>query len=136
MLQHSPAVVVAWVRHPSFCPVFRISTKGVEIYMRRSVNSDSHNQHQHPQLIVGRRHSPQTTPALSLMANHNMSEEMEPVTVDLELGQNSYVSRQHLKIYYETEEEKFFLRCLGKNGILVDDMLVRRNSDPVELPDK
>lgn len=85
-----------------------------------------------PQIMVGRRHNP--TPGLSLSSTPDNG--IAPVTIDLEPGQNNYVSRQHLKIYYEMCEDKFFLRCLGKNGILVDDMLVRKNQEPVELPDR
>lgn len=85
-----------------------------------------------PQIIVGRRHHP--TSGLSLMTGPG--DDVEPVVVDLELGDNNYVSRKHLKIYYEKFDGKFYLRCLGKNGILVDDTLIRNSSDPMELPDK
>ncbi|XP_055338010.1 forkhead box protein K2-like [Paramacrobiotus metropolitanus] len=126
----SPAAYRSWDRNHVGLdqpPIAKISTRGVEVFMRR--NGEQHS----PQLIIGRRQYP--GPGLSLVSNPSHGD-IEPVTVDLELGQNSYVSRQHLKIYYETFEDKFFLRCLGKNGILLDDMLVRRNSEPVELPDK
>ena len=85
-----------------------------------------------PQIIVGRRHHP--TSGLSLITSPD--DNAVPVIVDLALGDNNYVSRKHLKIYYENFDDKFYLRCLGKNGILVDDMLVRSNSDPIELPEK
>ena len=52
--------------------------------------------------------------------------------VDVNMGHSSFISRQHLTIYFETSQ--FFLTCRGKNGVFVDGVFQRKSAPPLELP--
>lgn len=52
--------------------------------------------------------------------------------VDVNMGHSSFISRDHLEIFYETEN--FYLTCNGKNGVFVDGIFQRKGADPLELP--
>ncbi|KAF7686388.1 forkhead box protein K2-like [Silurus meridionalis] len=70
-------------------------------------------------------------------------------SVDVSMGHSSFISRRHLELFTagddedddddEEEEEDgtggvFYLRCLGKNGVFVDGVFLRRGAPPLQLP--
>ena len=52
--------------------------------------------------------------------------------VDIHLGNSSFISRAHVEIHYEQQE--FYLRVNGKNGIFVDGQFQRKIDPPLKLP--
>ncbi|XP_033239113.1 forkhead box protein K2 isoform X1 [Drosophila pseudoobscura] len=54
--------------------------------------------------------------------------------VHFNVAENNLVSRKHFQVLYDLEVRAFFVQCLSKNGIFVDDFLQRRNVDPMRLP--
>ncbi|XP_017090138.2 forkhead box protein K2 isoform X2 [Drosophila bipectinata] len=56
--------------------------------------------------------------------------------VHFNVAENNLVSRKHFQVIYNTELHAFFVQCLSKNGIFVDDFLQRRNVDPLRLPQR
>ena len=52
-------------------------------------------------------------------------------SVDINIGISSYVSRKHLVLNYE--RGRFFLSCVGKNGVFVDGQFNRLGGNPVPL---
>ncbi|EDW41056.1 GM24770 [Drosophila sechellia] len=56
--------------------------------------------------------------------------------VHFNVAENNLVSRKHFQVLYDVELRAFFVQCLSKNGIFVDDFLQRRNVDPLRLPQR
>ncbi|XP_039967026.1 uncharacterized protein DDB_G0292186 isoform X1 [Bactrocera neohumeralis] len=54
--------------------------------------------------------------------------------VHFHVAENNLVSRKHFQVHYDGDARDFFVQCLSKNGIFVDDFLQRRNADPLRLP--
>ena len=52
--------------------------------------------------------------------------------VDVNMGHNSFISRRHIEIYFDTPN--FFMLCNGKNGVFVDGVHQRKGSSPLQLP--
>jgi len=46
--------------------------------------------------------------------------------VHIDLGPSKMVSRQHALIYFNSKEEKWFLEVKGRNGVKIDDALLRQ----------
>lgn len=55
-------------------------------------------------------------------------------TVHFHVGKNSFVSRKHLRLLYEHGVNEFYLMCLSKNGVFVNDAFQRKSSEPLKLP--
>lgn len=55
-------------------------------------------------------------------------------TVHFHVGKNSFVSRKHLQLLHDTDKCEFYLVCLSKNGVFVDDTFQRKTSQPMRLP--
>ncbi|XP_031427659.1 forkhead box protein K2-like isoform X2 [Clupea harengus] len=59
-------------------------------------------------------------------------------SVDVSMGHSSFISRRHLEIFTAGEDGTgsgdFYLRCLGKNGVFVDGVFLRRGAAPLQLP--
>ncbi|KAK7938784.1 hypothetical protein WMY93_002110 [Mugilogobius chulae] len=59
-------------------------------------------------------------------------------SVDVSMGHSSFISRRHLEIFTASDEGsgsgEFYLRCLGKNGVFVDGVFLRRGAPPLQLP--
>lgn len=53
--------------------------------------------------------------------------------VDVNMGHSTFISRQHLEIFFEPPDN-FFLHCMGKNGVFIDGTFQRRCQEPVKLP--
>uniref|UniRef100_A0A665T708 Forkhead box protein K2-like n=1 Tax=Echeneis naucrates TaxID=173247 RepID=A0A665T708_ECHNA len=53
-------------------------------------------------------------------------------SVDVSMGHSSFISRRHLEIFTASDDGAgsgdFYLRCLGKNGVFVDGVFLRRVS--------
>lgn len=56
--------------------------------------------------------------------------------VHFHVAENNLVSRKHFQVLYDGVAHDFFVQCLSKNGIFVDDFLQRRNADPLRLPSR
>ncbi|KAM7387527.1 hypothetical protein PAMA_009915 [Pampus argenteus] len=59
-------------------------------------------------------------------------------SVDVSMGHSSFISRRHLEIFTAGEDGTgsgdFYLKCLGKNGVFVDGVFLRRGAPPLQLP--
>ncbi|KAK2864837.1 hypothetical protein Q7C36_003991 [Tachysurus vachellii] len=59
-------------------------------------------------------------------------------SVDVSMGHSSFISRRHLELFTAGEDQgaagDFYLRCLGKNGVFVDGVFLRRGAPPLQLP--
>ncbi|RVE69975.1 hypothetical protein OJAV_G00083330 [Oryzias javanicus] len=59
-------------------------------------------------------------------------------SVDVSMGHSSFISRRHLEIFTTSDDGSgsgdFYLRCLGKNGVFVDGVFLRRGAPPLQLP--
>ncbi|XP_017274927.1 forkhead box protein K2-like isoform X1 [Kryptolebias marmoratus] len=59
-------------------------------------------------------------------------------SVDVSMGHSSFISRRHLEIFTTSDDGPgggdFYLRCLGKNGVFVDGVFLRRGAPPLQLP--
>uniref|UniRef100_A0A4W5N2A6 Forkhead box K2 n=1 Tax=Hucho hucho TaxID=62062 RepID=A0A4W5N2A6_9TELE len=59
-------------------------------------------------------------------------------SVDVSMGHSSFISRRHLEIFTVIDDSTgggdFYLRCLGKNGVFVDGVFLRRGAPPLQLP--
>jgi forkhead box protein K len=52
--------------------------------------------------------------------------------IDVNMGHSAFISRHHLEIYHQSPN--FYLKCISKNGIFVDGMFVRNDTEPIVLP--
>ena len=52
--------------------------------------------------------------------------------VDIHLGNSSFISRAHVEVLLENDG--FYLKCNGKNGIFLDGHFQRKNAPPVQMP--
>ncbi|KAK7075214.1 Forkhead box protein K2 [Halocaridina rubra] len=52
--------------------------------------------------------------------------------VDVNMGHNSFISRRHIEIYFESPH--FYMICNGKNGVFVDGVFQRKGAPPLQLP--
>jgi len=57
--------------------------------------------------------------------------------VDVKVGHSTFVSRVHLEICVDVcsvERPKFFIKCLGKNGIFLNDVFQQKGDEAMRLP--
>ena len=54
--------------------------------------------------------------------------------MDVSMGKSSFISRHHVTLKRDGKE--FFLRCLSKNGIFIDDFFQSKAEEAVKLPSK
>jgi forkhead box protein K len=52
--------------------------------------------------------------------------------VDIHLGNSSFISRAHVEILYQ--QQQFYLKCNGKNGIFMDGQFQRKSAPPLAMP--
>lgn len=57
-------------------------------------------------------------------------------TVNFHVGDNTYVSRKHIQIIYDRINQDFFMLCLSKNGIFIENELQHKKTVPLKLPQK
>ncbi|XP_031640885.1 forkhead box protein K1-like [Contarinia nasturtii] len=55
-------------------------------------------------------------------------------TVHFPVGKNSFVSRKHVQVTFDHSTSIFYLICLSKNGVFVNDVMRKKCSEPVKLP--
>ncbi|XP_055380848.1 uncharacterized protein LOC129611647 isoform X2 [Condylostylus longicornis] len=55
-------------------------------------------------------------------------------SVHFHVAKNSFVSRKHFQVLYDADTCDFYLNCLSKNGVFVDDVFQRRSAEPLKLP--
>ncbi|XP_060760300.1 forkhead box protein K2-like [Neoarius graeffei] len=53
--------------------------------------------------------------------------------VDVSVGSSSFISRTHLQLF-TGDSGDFYLRCLGKNGVFVDGVFLRRGAPALHIP--
>lgn len=51
--------------------------------------------------------------------------------IDVNMGHSAFISRHHLEIHHQSPN--FYLKCISKNGIFVDGMFVRNDTEPIVL---
>ncbi|XP_055551456.1 forkhead box protein K1-like [Wyeomyia smithii] len=54
--------------------------------------------------------------------------------VDFHVGRNSFVSRKHLLLHHDHTDGEFYLSCLSKNGVFIDNVFHRKGAEPYLLP--
>ncbi|EAT37459.1 AAEL010565-PC [Aedes aegypti] len=54
--------------------------------------------------------------------------------VDFHVGRNSFVSRKHLLLHHDHTDGEFYLSCLSKNGVFIDNIFHRKGAEPYLLP--
>lgn len=47
---------------------------------------------------------------------------------------NTFVSRKHIVLQYDPKIKGFYMLCLSKNGVFVDDVFTRKGDEPLRLP--
>lgn len=57
-------------------------------------------------------------------------------TVNFHVGENTYVSRKHIQIIYDRNNQDFFMLCLSKNGIFIDNEFQHKKTVPLKLPQR
>lgn len=53
---------------------------------------------------------------------------------DISLKENSYISRAHIELNYNTSDGRWYLHCNGKNGIFIDSHLHKKGLPPTPVP--
>lgn len=56
--------------------------------------------------------------------------------VNFHVGENTYVSRKHIQVIYDRNNEEFFMMCLSKNGIFMDDEFQSKRTVATRLPQR
>lgn len=56
--------------------------------------------------------------------------------VNFHVSDNTYISRKHIQIIYDRSNQDFFMLCLSKNGIFVDDEFQNKRTVPLKLPQR
>lgn len=54
--------------------------------------------------------------------------------VDFHVGRNSFVSRKHLLLHHDHNDGEFYLSCLSKNGVFIDNVFHRKGAEPFLMP--
>lgn len=112
-----------------------------------SIVNHNLNHRQHQSIIVGRPTS-SSSPATSFYGRLSFKDDILCIsdhkteigrnsstsTVDFHVGKNSFVSRKHLRLIHDHDNNAFYLMCLSKNGVFVNDVFQRKSSEPLKLP--
>ncbi|CAK9299910.1 unnamed protein product [Gordionus sp. m RMFG-2023] len=53
--------------------------------------------------------------------------------IDIDVGFSNFVSRTHLEIY-KSANQGYMVRCVGKNGVFINEIYLSKENDPFELP--
>lgn len=69
-----------------------------------------------------------------LIASIKIGRNSSTSTVHFHVGKNSFVSRKHLQVTFDRSTNNFYLMCLSKNGVFVNDVFQRKSSEPLKLP--
>ncbi|KAI9702196.1 MAG: transcription factor [Bogoriella megaspora] len=78
--------------------------------------------------VIGRPYQKSSNDVPQNQEAQSITEKEEPAfDVHIDLGPEKHVSRMHARIYYDTEEAKWLVHVIGRNGIRLDDALLRRD---------
>ena len=79
--------------------------------------------------VIGRPYQKPTTSAQQQHddqeSTHN-EDQLAQFNVHVDLGPEKHVSRLHARIYFDTDEQRWFIHVIGRNGVRLDDMQLRR----------
>jgi len=110
-------------------PIARLETRDFEYLIRTK------------KVTIGRNSSSGTCMTNNLTLNRVRFFSNEAVlfvfyigTVDVNMGNSSFISRRHIQVTYEAPN--FYVTCLGKNGIFVDGVFQRKGVQSPPLPRK
>ena len=79
-----------------------------------------------PAINIGRSPDGASRPSAELMGQSSPGVPAEEVrTAHIDLGPNKLVSRIHASVYFENEEEKWCLLVNGRNGVRINDTLLK-----------
>lgn len=56
--------------------------------------------------------------------------------VNFHVGDNTYVSRKHVQIIYDRNNQDFFMLCLSKNGVFMNNDFQSKRTVPTKLPQR
>ncbi|KAI0526597.1 fork head domain-containing protein [Xylaria bambusicola] len=68
--------------------------------------------------------------SVNIGRNTDTQDPDDPSYVHIDLGPNKTFSRQTAVIYYNAESENWFLQAKGRNGLRVDDEVLRKSDPP------
>ncbi|KAI1156031.1 fork head domain-containing protein [Nemania diffusa] len=68
--------------------------------------------------------------SVNIGRNTDAQDQDDPTFVHIDLGPSKTFSRQTAMIYFDPELGKWFLQAKGRNGLRVDDEIVRKSDDP------
>jgi len=71
--------------------------------------------------------------SINIGRNTETQDPNDPNFVQIDLGPSKTFSRQTAIIYYDSELEKWFLQAKGRNGLRVDDEVLRKSDPPHAL---
>ncbi|KAI1816007.1 fork head domain-containing protein [Poronia punctata] len=71
--------------------------------------------------------------SINIGRNTETQDPNDPNFVQIDLGPSKTFSRQTAVIYYDSELEKWFLQAKGRNGIRVDNEILRKSDSPHAL---
>lgn len=57
-------------------------------------------------------------------------------TVNFHVSDNTYISRKHIQILCDRNNNDFFMVCMSKNGVFVDNDFMHKRSVPLKLPQR
>lgn len=57
-------------------------------------------------------------------------------TVNFHVSDNTYISRKHIQILCDRNNNDFFMVCMSKNGVFVDTDFMHKRSVPLKLPQR
>lgn len=112
-----------------------------------TISNSSGNHHGPQRIIVGRAAAASVSPTtihcygrlsykddILYISEHTteIGRNSSTSTVQFHVGKNSFVSRKHLRLIHDNNE--FYLMCLSKNGVFVNDAFQRKSSEPLKLP--
>jgi len=55
-------------------------------------------------------------------------------SVDINMGDHNFISRNHLEIVYQHSDKQFYISCGGKNGVFVGDHYQKIGAPRLQLP--
>ena len=80
-----------------------------------------------PSINIGRSPDGGAKPGLDVGSQSSPAPQVEDNSIaHIDLGPNKLVSRVHAKCYYDNDDERWHLLVNGRNGVRVNDILLRR----------
>ena len=79
-----------------------------------------------PAINIGRSPDGAARPSAELMGQSSPGALTEDVMTHIDLGPSKLISRIHANVYFENDEEKWCLMVNGRNGVRINDILLKR----------